>query len=175
VVLVVLEKPGELFSESFWLVTNWPDNEQPAPELLELYRRRGKAEGHMGEWMSVLTPRLSSTFRQKNHYRGKDFRGSEDTDDQTVDPKYRPADPFAQNEVILLLSALGYSLMHGLRSLMNLKDEPNWSLKRLRERVLRVAARILLHARRVTVVVTEVAAEHWEVLLEHLGRIPSLV
>jgi len=164
VVLVVLEKPGELFCESFWLVTNWPDGEMPGMELLELYRRRGKAEAHMGEWMSTLNPRLSSTFRFKDHYQG-----------ENITKKHKPGDPFAQNEVILLLSALGYSLMHGLRSLMNLKSDKNWSIRKLRERVLRVASRFLLHARQVTLVVTTAAAEYWEVLLEHLGRIPALV
>ena len=59
VVLVVVERPGELFVDHFWLITN-----------LGLYRMRGKAEGHMGELMGVSAPTLSSAARPKSHYRG---------------------------------------------------------------------------------------------------------
>ena len=47
--------------------------EQPSllEELLAKYRKRGKAEGHMGELMDVLDPALSSSRRPKTHYRGK--------------------------------------------------------------------------------------------------------
>ena len=59
----------------------------------------------MGEWMSTLTPHLSSTHRWKDHYKGKEIL-----------VPIRLGNPFAQNEVLLLLSALSYSLMHGLRT-----------------------------------------------------------
>ena len=36
-----------------------------------MYRQRGKAEGHMGELMSVVNPALSSSPRPKRHYRGQ--------------------------------------------------------------------------------------------------------
>ena len=36
-----------------------------------MYRQRGKAEGHIGELMSVVNPALSSSPRPKRHYRGR--------------------------------------------------------------------------------------------------------
>jgi hypothetical protein len=163
VVLVVLERPGELFLDHFWLVTNWTEEEQPGAELLELYRRRGKAEGHMGEWMSTLTPRLSSTHRWKDHYQGREILAP-----------VQLGQPFAQNEVLLVLSALAYSLMHGLRTLVSRERGESWSIRRLRERILRVAARFLIHARTVTVVISTNAARYWRGLLAELERLPRL-
>ena len=54
VVLVVLERESELFLHHFWLITNWAPSQMDGNALLELYRQRGTAEGHMGELMSVL-------------------------------------------------------------------------------------------------------------------------
>jgi len=163
VVLVVLERPGELFVEHFWLVTNWTLEEKPGEELLEHYRRRGKAEGHMGEWLSTLTPRLSSTHRWKDHYRGKEVLAPVEL-----------GNPFAQNEALLILSALAYSLMHGLRTRISAAEKEPWSIRRLRERVLRVATRFVLHARYVTVVLGVGAAGYWQTLLDSLEQIPKI-
>ncbi len=71
VVLVVLERPGELLLDRFWLITSLDAETVPAAELLELYRERGRAEGHMGKLMGVLEPALSSAPRTKRHYRGR--------------------------------------------------------------------------------------------------------
>jgi hypothetical protein len=51
---VVLERPSEIFLHHFWLITHWMPEQQGAAALLEMYRERGTAEGHMGELMSVL-------------------------------------------------------------------------------------------------------------------------
>src|SRR5690606_38573923 len=51
VVLVVCERPGELFLHHFWLVTSWTEADKPAGDLLPHYRQRGTAEGHFGELM----------------------------------------------------------------------------------------------------------------------------
>ncbi|PJA74102.1 IS1380 family transposase [bacterium CG_4_9_14_3_um_filter_65_15] len=71
VVLIVQEKPDELFLHHFWLVTNWPVEQIDGPALLGHYRRRGLAEAHFGELMNVLEPALSSSPRAKSHYRGR--------------------------------------------------------------------------------------------------------
>jgi hypothetical protein len=91
VVLVVMERSGELFLHHFWLITSWINEQMSAEALLELYRERGTAEGYYGELKSVLDPALSSSPRQKSHYCG-------------AAPEKRTAagDAFAQNEVILL-------------------------------------------------------------------------
>ena len=41
--------------------------------LLALYRGRGKAEGHPGELMTVVSPALSAARRPKSHYRGREI------------------------------------------------------------------------------------------------------
>ena len=69
-VLVVIERPGEPFVDHFWLLTSVSEKRCDAHALLRKYRKRGKAEAHMGELMDVLRPALSSVSRPKRHYRG---------------------------------------------------------------------------------------------------------
>ena len=88
VVQVVVERPGELIPRCFWLLTSIPTGEMSGEDLLALYRKRGKAEGHLGELMSVVAPALSSTSRRKSHYRGKEIRKRE-----------KGVDAFACNQV----------------------------------------------------------------------------
>jgi hypothetical protein len=162
-VLVVQQVEGELFPNAFWLVTSWSAEQMPAEELLKHYRERGTAEGHFGEFMDVLAPALSSTTRPKSSYRGKA-------------PMRRsvPVDAFAHNEVRLLLSALAYNLVHAARVLMEQATGEGWGLRRVRERVLKVAARVLLHARRVVVVVVGQESAHlWRKLLMRLDALST--
>lgn len=153
VVLVTLERPGQLFLDHFWLITNWSAEQMDGPALLEMYRKRGTAEGHMGELMDVLRPALSSSARPKSHYRGK-----------KVSPQARPIDAFAHNEVILLLNALAYNIAHAGRVLMETATGEGWSLRRFRERVLRVAARVVVHSRRAILILGEDSTKLWHAL-----------
>jgi hypothetical protein len=158
-VLVVLEREEDLFLHHFWLITNWAEDQMPAGDLLDLYRQRGTAEGHFGELMSVLDPALSSSPRQKSHYRG-----------QLPAKKTSPGDAFAQNEAILLLNALAYNVAHAARVLMEMATGQGWSLLRVRERVLRVAARMLVHGRRAVLVISEASAKLWSTLWSRLAE-----
>lgn len=160
VVLVLQQPPGELFPHFFFLITNWSDEQRPALALLDLYRQRGTAEGHLGELMSVLEPALSSTRRKKSHYRGEEPKR-----------RYAAQDPFAANEVKLLLNALAYNLAHVVRCLMEEVTGQGWSLQRIAERVLRVPARVLVHARRAVVVIDCRAAAYWEPLCAALREL----
>ncbi len=159
-VLVVQERPGELFPNAFWLVTSWDAETMPAAQLLEHYRQRGQAESWFGDWKSTLAPALSSTCRPKSHYRGEE-------------PKERTQgrDAFATNEAILLLNALAYAAMHVVRTLIERATRKGWSLSRVRERLLKVAARVLLHGRRVVLVVAETAAARWSQLWRELRKL----
>ncbi|MCE2397923.1 MAG: hypothetical protein J4F34_02590 [Gemmatimonadetes bacterium] len=65
VVQVVVERPGEFIPRCFWLLTSMSSEEMSGDDLLALQHRRGKAEGHLGELMSVVSPALSSTSRRK--------------------------------------------------------------------------------------------------------------
>lgn len=162
VVLVVQQRPGELFPHHFWLLTSWTPDDIPATELLELYRERGSAEKLMGEWINTLRPALSSVARPKSHYRG-----------ETPDPERRapPRDGFAANEATLLLSALAYNAMHVVRTLVEQATGRGWGLAQIREQVLKVAARVVIHARYIKVIVPRAAATLWQGLWRQLGRL----
>jgi hypothetical protein len=160
VVLVVQERPEELFLHTFFLLTSWSAEDVPADELLELYRRRGKAEKHFGELVNVVSPALSCTNRPKSLYKGKQ-------------PKHRaePCDPFAVNEARLLLGGLAYNLLHAGRALLEAITRSGWSLKRFLQQVLKVPARVLLHARQITIAINELAARHWYRLLARIQQL----
>ncbi len=161
VVLVVCERVDELFLHHFWLITNWTTTQISGQELLAAYRQRGTAEGHLGELMDVLAPTLSSAPRPKQSYRGRPPRT-----EQT-----RPCDAFAHNEVILLLNALAYNLAHTARCLLETAEGQGWSLRRFRERVLRVAGRVIVHARYATLVICQTAQPLWRVLCSRLRHL----
>jgi hypothetical protein len=159
VVLVVQERSDDLLLDHFWLLTSIGTTAAPAEDLLAHYRQRGTAEGHLGELMDVLAPALSSTPRTKRHYRGSPL----------------PAlptgiDTAARNEAVLLLHLLAYELMHAGRRMMEIATRTGWSLRRFRERVLRVGGRVLIHARRIVLAVAETAARHWAALWPRFER-----
>ncbi|GGA29548.1 MULTISPECIES: transposase [Salipiger] len=150
VVLVVKEREGDLLLDRFFLVTSISRFQMKGQALLDHYRQRGKAEGHMGELMDVLSPALSSTNRAKTHLRGKTPK--------SVTP---PIDAFACNEVRLLVAMLAYQIMHVARRAMARATKAPWSLRRLRERVLRAGARLIISARRMTLILAATAAPYW--------------
>jgi hypothetical protein len=159
VVLVVKERPDDLLLDHFWLLTSCGTTAMPAEQLLVHYRQRGTAEGHFGELMDVLAPALSSTPRTKRRYRGNALPGL-----------HTGIDAAARNEAILLLHLLAYEVMHAGRRAMELATHTGWSLRRFREQVLRAGARFLLHARRVTLVLSQAAARHWTTLWPRFER-----
>lgn len=156
-ILTVQERADELYLHHFWIVTNLRPERRDAARMLETYRRRGLAESHIGEFCDVLAPRLSSAPRGQYSTRpGAPFFGPLRLSDHP---------DFMANCVTLLLHSLAYNAMHALRSLMpEQASGERWSLRRLRERVLCVAARVLLHGRRITLVVTKSAARQWSAL-----------
>ena len=159
VVQVVVERPGELIPRCFWLLASMPSGEMSGEDLLALYRRRGKAEGHLGELMSVVAPALSSTSRRKSHYRGKEIRKRE-----------KGVDAFACNQVRLLLAGFGYQIMHVQRAVLERVTGTGWSLRRLAERVLRTPARFTVSGRRITMT-TGGAPAHWHMLARGLATL----
>jgi hypothetical protein len=157
VILVVKEREGDLLLDRFFLVTSLPWTRKLHHEVLAHYRERGKAEGHMGELKDVLAPALSSTNRAKAHCRGKA-------------PKSRtPAiDAFACNEARLLISCLAYQVMNIARRAMEKATGTGWSLRRLRERVLRAGARLTISGRQMTLALSSAAAPFWSALWPRL-------
>ena len=161
VVCVIKERPGEFFPEKFWLITSMSADEMPAAALLALYRKRGKAEGHMGELKSVVDPALSSSPRPKRCYRGR-----------PVATRGPSVDAFACNEVRLLVALFGYQIMHVLRTSLERATKTGWSLRRLLERVLRAPARFTVSGRRVTTIVGR-SAQHWALAVRQLSLLPD--
>ena len=92
----------------------------------------------------------ASANRPKSHLRGKKPK--------TVTPA---VDAFACNEVRLLIAMLAYQTMHVARRAMARATRSPWSLRRLRERVLRAGARLVISARRMTLVLANAAAPFW--------------
>lgn len=161
VVLVVVEEPGELFLRHFFLVTNWTKEQMPDEELLDFYRQRAVMEGHIGDLKSVLRPALPSTSREKSHVRGEKPRKS----------RVLPRDGFACNEANLLLYALAYNLTNLMRRVTARATREPWRLRRCRDTLLQVAGKVVLHARRVTVVIRDEVAPLWSAFLETLHRL----
>lgn len=157
VVLVVKEREGDLLLDRFFLVTSLKWTAKLRHEVLAHYRERGKAEGHMGELKDVLAPALSSTNRAKSHWRGRKPKS-----------KTPAVDAFACNEVRLLIACLAYEVMHIARRTMAKATGTGWSLRRLRERVLRAGARLVISGRRMTLALSSAAAPFWSVLWPRL-------
>jgi hypothetical protein len=150
VVLVVKERHDDLLLDRFFLVTSISRFQMNGQALLDYYRQRGKAEGHMGELMDVLDPALSSTNRPKSHVRGKKPKTAADA-----------VDAFACNEVRLLIAMLAYQVMHVARRATARATGTACSLRRLREHVLRGGARLVISARRATLILAGAIAPFW--------------
>ena len=107
VVLVVKEREDDLLLDRFFLVTSLDHGQMSRQEVLDHYRERGTAEGHMGELKDVLGPALSSANRPKSHWYGRKPRSGS-----------KAIDASACNEVRLLISLLTYQLTHIARRAM---------------------------------------------------------
>ena len=143
---------GDLLLHAFFLVTNLSQFDWPPEKVLALYRKRGSAEAHMGEVKSALDVHLSSTDRGASSVQ----------------------DVMARNEVSLLLSLYAYQVLHGLRCLLERQTRQGWSLRRMREQVLKVAATLAVHARRITVHLGDAADKWWPSLLKGLPQLTAL-
>jgi hypothetical protein len=163
VVLVVLERTreqGEFFLDYFFLLTNVSVAEVPAGKLLERYRQRGTAEKDFGEWKQALDVSLSSSPRPKSHYRGRE-----------VETPYTEPDSFAANEVRLLLSLIAANLMHAASALLERGEAARPSRERVRQLVLKTAARVVLSGRRITFVIESSRAAVWRRCAREMDRL----
>lgn len=159
--LVVQERADDLYLHHFWLVTNLDPHARETAELLAAYRRRGCAESHLGELSDVLAPALSSAPRGVFSFQVEGVRPEDSAD-------------FRANAVTFQLNLLAYNAMHALRCLTPLGvDDARMSLRTLRERVLRVAGRFLLHARRVVVSISGVAGALWSAIGSRLRELDA--
>jgi hypothetical protein len=177
VVLVMIDRPGELFLHRFFLLTDWSKEQMSGEELLSFYRKRGTHEGHLGEFMNALNVALSCTSRPKKCYGGQAVKKHW--------PVRSPEGDFLANEATLLLYVWAYNLANRVRHLVERalpqdrgpSATPNpggWSLSRVQQCVLRVMARFVLHSRRVVAVIGQSAAAFWNSLIPHIARFPKV-
>jgi hypothetical protein len=157
VVLVMIERPGELFLDHFFLLTNAPTEEIAGAALLERYRGRGEAEKDFGAWQNALDLHLSSTPRPKRHYREK-----------PVGAAGSAPDSFGANEARLLLSLLGANLLHAAGELLTRAGYRRRSREWFRQHVLKTPCRVLLHGQRLTAVIGAGPARLWQVVCHQL-------
>lgn len=150
VVAVTVErdtKRGELFQHTFFLATNYARTQATSEAILQAYRQRAVAETRIGELTRVIAPKLSCAQRHRN--------GA---------PHRKRKVGMAENEVTLLLAAIAYQLVHTLRCLLEGATGEGFSLDRLRERVLKVAASVVRHARAVHFRIASTKVELWRLL-----------
>ncbi len=138
VIIVNIERPGELFVHQFYLVTN---SRLPAERVLALYRQRGTAEARLGEWKSAAPPTLSCTSRVRGQKRSRHLGAA-----------------FAANRAAFMVSALAYNTLHLLRRLSGKPShkkpgDGGISLMRTRRTLLAVAGRVVSSGRRMTLLV----------------------
>lgn len=156
VMVIVEQKQMDLFEpfNHFFLVTNWTKEQKSGSDLLEYYRRRGTMERWIGEFKDVLQPSLSCACRPRKKVKRTTQR-----------------DDFACNEALLLLYALSYNLLNTVRRLMEKATRQGWSLRRLREQVLKAALHFTLHSRQIWAWVTRPTAELWTLLGRQIIRL----
>ena len=121
VILVVKPRPGELFNDYHFLVTNLGEDLYAGEDLAVLYSQRGKAEMHQGEIKAACALSLPSSPRPKSHYRQAPIVREEapEAEESAQAPKIR-----AENEAYLLIQLLAYQLLHIARSLYHSPPPP---------------------------------------------------
>ncbi|MGP3621593.1 transposase [Pseudomonas aeruginosa] len=127
----------------------YKEHNRMAAMTLILYRKRGKAEGHMGELKDTLNVHLSSTCRGAS------------TVQQVM----------GRNQVSLLLSLYAYQMLHSLRALMERVTQKGWSIRKVREQILKTAATVAVHARKIAVHIGQSGGKWWPSLLKNLPRL----
>jgi len=84
-----------------------------------------------------------------------------------------PCKSFAANEVRLQLHALAYNLSNFLRPLVLPNSIADWSLTSLRERLIKIGAKAVRHARSIILQLAEVAVSR-ELWAEMLATVSGL-
>ncbi len=80
---------------------------------------------------------------------------------------------FVDNQVRLQLFALAYNLGNFLRRLALPRSVKHWSLTTLREKLIKIGAKVVTHARYVVFQMAEVAVPQWlfRAILERIRRL----
>jgi hypothetical protein len=134
-----------------------------------------KVEWHPGELLPHLSVPAERVF---------DFYNRRGTAEQWIkEGKYAirwtrlSCRSFAANAVRLQLHALAYNLGNFLRTLALPPEIAHWSLTSLRERLIKIGAKLVLHARSITFQLAEVAVPRrsWEAMLAAIAGLRPVV
>ena len=169
VLVIVPPEEGEVFPRTFFLITSFGATRMTGERLLDLYRQRGTYEQQLGQFMSTLTPQLSSTTRPKRHYRGR-----------VPKRRYAARDAFGTNQALLSLNLLAYNLLNlgaviATRSHTRRRAQaPAMTVDTFRARYLKTSARITLHSRRVWTSIAETVAQLWRPWWDYIQRLETV-
>ena len=134
-------------------MTSFSKEEKCGQDVLDFYRERGTMEAHIGEMKSVIDGHVSSTNRSKTCYARRE-----------VVKRAKPVDPERVNAAALCLHGLAFNLLNTFRALAcssaYIDEPPEMGIRRAR-RLLLVAGRMVVSARRVTLVIMDAALESW--------------
>lgn len=159
----MVQNSHKLFPDSFWLVTNLDPKHYKPEDLFAAYRRRGKAERHIGEFKDVLRPSLSSCDRPKTSYAGRALESC--VEKKQIDGVH------PHNETLFLFNLFAYQIVHTGRCLMEEGTRKGWSIRRFRERFLLAASRVVRHSRYVCFIISSSAAPYWNTLWRRFDRL----
>ena len=170
VLVIVPPEEDEMFPRTFFLITSFGATRMAGERLLDLYRQRGTYEQQLGQFMSTLTPQLSSTTRPKRHYRGRVPRR-----------RYTARDVLGTNQALLSLNLLAYNLLN-LGAVIATRSHtrrrraqvPSMTIETFRERYLKASARITLHSRRVWTSIAETVAQLWRPWWDYIQRLETV-
>ncbi len=137
-----------------------------------------KVEWHQGE----LFPRVGfivTNLRRSAHRVVKFYNGRGTAEQRIKEGKNAvkwtrlSCHDFADNQVRLQLFALAYNLGNFLRRLALPKSIKHWSLTTLREKLIKIGAKVVAHARYVIFQMAEVAIPGWlfRTILERIRRL----
>ena len=152
VVLVIPPHTSTLYPECYFLITNLSLADYPSAQLSRCYRKRGKAEKHLGELKAACPLALSSSPRRRAQAGG----GAD-----IAVPAAEEGDVSARNAALFLLNLLAYGLLHVARSTLHVPQRPYMSLTTFRKKYLKVGVRLVRHARYLTFLVADCAARRW--------------
>lgn len=76
-----------------------------------------------------------------------------------------------RNQVSLLLSLYAYQMLHSLRALMERVTQKGWSIRKVHEQILKTAATVAVHARKIAIHIGQSGGKWWPSLLKNLPRL----
>ena len=162
--------PGELYPRVGFIVTNMT---RPAERVVAFYNQRGTAEQHIKEGKNAVTwTRLSERVVAFYNQRGTAEQHIKEGKNAVTWTRLSCM-RFAANTVRLQLHALAYNLANFLRTLALPEAVKHWSLSTLRDRLVKIGAKIVRHGRSIAFQMAElmVSRSLFQQILDAIGAL----